>query len=153
MACAESDERAASRRNGGMEATKHDHPHHVLVSEDDSALRNVIRFCLEAAGFQVVACRDGQEALVQLDQQPVDMVVTDMQMPRMDGLELCQKLRADGRYSHLPVLMLTAKGLELDAERLRGELGLAEVMFKPFSPRELARSVARHLGEALEKTA
>lgn len=136
-----------------MEVKQHDPPLRVVVAEDDSALRNVIRFCLEAAGFHVIACRDGQEALAELDKQPVDMVVTDMQMPRLSGLELCQKMRTEDRYHDLPLLMLTAKGLELDAERLRAELGLAEVMFKPFSPRELVRSVRRHLREALEKTA
>lgn len=135
-----------------MEARKHDSPPRVLVAEDDPALRNVIRFCLQQAGFEVVACRDGQDALAQIDKQPIDLVVTDMQMPRMSGLELCQNLRADGRFSHLPLLMLTAKGLECDVERLRAEWGVAEVIFKPFSPRELARSVGRHLREALEKT-
>lgn len=125
----------------------------VLVVEDDSALRNVIRYCLQGAGFAVVACRDGVEALTELDRQPIDMVVTDMQMPRMSGDELCQKMRSDGRYQSLPVLMLTAKALELDAERFRTDLGVAEIMSKPFSPRELARSVGRHLNESLEKTA
>jgi CheY-like chemotaxis protein len=152
MACAESDERP-KKAEGDMEAENKTASLRVLVAEDDPALRNVIRVSLQGAGFEVIACRDGQEALSRLDQQPIDMLVTDMQMPRMSGLELCEKLRSDCRHRDLPVLMLTAKGLELDIDSLRADLGVAEVMFKPFSPRELARSVARHLRDALEKTA
>lgn len=118
----------------------------VLIAEDDAALRNVIRFCLQQAGFEVVACCDGQEALSQLEKQPIGMVVTDMQMPRMSGVELCEKMRSDERHRGLPVLMLTSKGLELDVEQLRRELGVIDVMFKPFSPRELVRLVSQHLG-------
>lgn len=136
-----------------METTREEHHGRVVVAEDDPALRNVVRFCLQGVGFNVAACRDGQEAWEELEKQPADIVVTDMQMPRMSGLELCEKMRSDDRYRELPLLLLTAKGMELDTERLREELGVAEVMFKPFSPRELARSVARHLRESLEKSA
>ncbi|MGH7135704.1 MAG: response regulator [Pirellulales bacterium] len=136
-----------------MEGMRQERCGRVLVADDDPALRNVIRFSLQGAGFEVIACRDGQDALSQLKEQSIDMLVTDMQMPRMSGVELCEKVRSEDRYRDLPVLLLTAKGLELDIERLRTDLGLAEVMFKPFSPRELTRSVARHVREAMEKNA
>ncbi|HET6881569.1 MAG TPA: response regulator [Pirellulales bacterium] len=131
-----------------MEAGKETTRGRVLVVEDDPALRNVIRFNLQAAGFEVLAGRDGAQGWELAQREAVDMVVTDMQMPSMTGLELCQKLRGDVRFAQLPVLMLTAKGLELDHERLRAELGVVEVMFKPFSPKQLARAVAQHLGAA-----
>lgn len=124
----------------------------VLVAEDDPALRNVVRFHLERAGFEVFACRDGAEGWAMLQQHAVDVVVTDMQMPNLTGLELCERMRSSAAYEHLPVLMLTAKGFELDADRLRTELGVAEVMFKPFSPKQLARAVAEHLRQAAERT-
>lgn len=117
----------------------------VLVAEDDPALRNVIRFNLQQAGFEVIAARNGAEAWDQLQKQSADMVVTDMQMPLMSGLELLKKLRADPRYAQLPAMMLTAKGYELDFEQLRAELGIVEVMKKPFSPKQLARAVAQHV--------
>ena len=134
-----------------MEATAQSVPDRVLVVEDDPALRNVIRFNLQQAGFDVRTSGNGLEGWSKLDEQPVDLVVTDMQMPRMTGLELCQKLRSDPRFTQLPVLMLTAKGLELDAEQLRADLGIVELMFKPFSPKQLTRAVARHLREAASK--
>jgi two-component system alkaline phosphatase synthesis response regulator PhoP len=115
----------------------------VLVAEDDAALRNVIRFNLQQAGFEVIATRDGAEAWSQLQQQPSDTVVTDLQMPQMTGIDLIEALRADGRFDQLPVLLLTAKGLELDYERLRAVLGVSEIMFKPFSPKQLTRVVAQ----------
>lgn len=117
----------------------------VLVAEDDAALRNVIRFNLQQDGFEVIATRNGAEGWARLQEQPVDMLVTDMQMPQMTGLELVERLRADGRFTQLPVLLLTAKGLELDLERLRSELGVAEVMPKPFSPKQLARTIAQYI--------
>ena len=130
---------------------REEHCGRVLVAEDDPALRNVVRFHLERAGFQVIACRDGAEAWTALQQDPVDMVVTDMQMPNLTGRELCERIRSNAEYDHLPVLMLTAKGLELDADRLRAELGVVEVMFKPFSPKQLARAVAGHLRQAADR--
>lgn len=136
-----------------MEARRKEHCGRVLVAEDDPSLRNVVRFHLERANYHVTACRDGAEAWAMLQRHSVDMVVTDMQMPNLTGVELCQKMRSQAAYEHLPVLMLTAKGLELDADRLREELGVVEVMFKPFSPKQLARAVAGHLRQAAERTA
>lgn len=132
---------------------REEHCGRVLVAEDDPALRNVVRFHLERAGFQVIACRDGAEAWTSFQQHPVDMVVTDMQMPNLTGLELCERIRSNAEYDHLPVLMLTAKGLELDADRLRAELGVVEVMFKPFSPKQLVRAIAGHLSQAANRSA
>lgn len=119
-----------------------------MVVEDDPGLRAVIRFNLQRAGFDIVAASSGTDGWSKLGHHPIEMVVTDMQMPGMTGIELCQKMRADHRFSRLPLMLLTAKGLELNAGALRLELGVCEVMFKPFSPKQLCRAVARHLAES-----
>jgi CheY-like chemotaxis protein len=113
----------------------------VLVVEDNIALREVVRFNLVQAGFEVAVARNGLEAWQAIDQCSFDMVVTDQQMPIMTGYELCQRMRQDPRHVSTPILMLTAKGFELDARRLREELGVHDVIVKPFSPRALVRTI------------
>jgi CheY-like chemotaxis protein len=68
-------------------------------------------------------------------------VVTDQQMPEMTGCELCERLRQDERYREIPIIMLTAKGLELELPRLRDELGITATFLKPFSPNEIVQAV------------
>lgn len=113
----------------------------ILVAEDSSALANVVRFNLQQAGFEVVVARDGLEAWQLLQAEAFDLLVTDHQMPELSGCELCGRLRQDARLSKLPVVMLTAKGLELELPRLRQELGVREMLFKPFSVRELVAKI------------
>jgi CheY-like chemotaxis protein len=116
--------------------------HRILVAEDNPALAGVVRFNLEQAGLHVTLARNGREAWEVLDRgDEVELVLTDQQMPEMNGSELCQKIRQDGRFAKLPIIMLTAKGLELEVDRLREELGVQDVVSKPFSPRELTKTI------------
>ena len=124
----------------------------VLVVEDDPALRNVVRFNLEQAGFEVVAASDAHDGWRKLNQSPADLILTDFNLPRTTGVEFCRQVRGDGRFASLPIMMLTAKGFEIDAEQLRTELGILEVVFKPFSPRQLVRTVASYLRDARIET-
>jgi len=117
----------------------------VLVAEDNAALADVIRFNLSRVGLAVTVARHGQEALDLLREGRFDLVVTDFHMPHLSGQELCERMRLEPHLEQVPVILLSAKGLELDAERLRRELGVREVLFKPFSPRDLARTVQQHL--------
>ena len=114
----------------------------VLVAEDDRVMSDVIRFNLERRGYQVVVARDGLEAWGQLQTRHFDILVSDYQMPGMSGEELCRALRTTYPARHLPVIFLSARGLELDATRLKDELQIDMLMFKPFSPRELIAAVA-----------
>ena len=114
----------------------------VLVAEDDRVMSDVIRFNLERRGYQVVVARDGLEAWGLLQTRHFDILVSDYQMPGMSGEELCRTLRATYPDRHLPVIFLSARGLELDATRLKDELQIDMLMFKPFSPRELLAAVA-----------
>ena len=90
---------------------------------------------------------DGQEALERIREAMPDAVVTDCQMPRMDGLTFAQTLHNDAATRHLPVVMLTAKGFELSSESLREEYGILDVICKPFSPRKLVERVEQILDQ------
>ena len=81
-----------------------------------------------------------------IQRETPSLVITDYQMPRMDGLELVQRMREDPATRDVPAFLLTAKGFELDGNQLMQEHGVTEMMIKPFSPRELLRSVERQLG-------
>jgi two-component system alkaline phosphatase synthesis response regulator PhoP len=118
----------------------------VLVAEDNAALAAVVRFHLERAGLQVDLARNGREAWNLLQDRSYAVVITDQQMPEMSGTEVCTLMRSDPRLASVPVLMLTAKSLELDSSRLREELGVRELVAKPFSVCELTETVRGCLG-------
>lgn len=124
----------------------------VLVAEDNIALREVVRFNLEQAGYEVRTARHGREALHILEQQTFDILVTDHQMPELTGCELCAQLQQSGQHTEMPIIMLTAKGYELDWNVLNGELGVREVMVKPFSPQALVLAVEKHLATSATPT-
>jgi CheY-like chemotaxis protein len=123
---------------------------HILVAEDNLAMADVVRFNLRNAGFTVTICRNGQDALGTLHEQAIDLLITDYQMPGLTGEELCRAMRQDPRLMHVPAILLSAKGLELDVDTLRNELGLQAVLFKPFSPRELTQLVRTTLESVLK---
>ena len=109
----------------------------VLVVEDEHNIATVVRIALERDGHRVVSVRTGEEALAELPRHPIGLVVLDLGLPGMDGLEVCRRIRAG---SSLPIIMLTARDEE--ADRVVGlELGADDYVPKPFSPRELAARV------------
>jgi two-component system OmpR family response regulator len=115
------------------------HPVHVLVVDDDSHIREVMRFALEKAGYRVSEAADGSRAFELLKHGAFDLVVLDIVMPEDDGLTLCRKIRAE--QSRLPIIFVSSRDEELD--RVLGlELGADDYLTKPFSPRELAARVA-----------
>jgi len=118
----------------------------VLLAEDNPALAQVTRYNLERAGYEVIACRDGQEAWRAVEQETFDALVSDEVMPGMTGRELCARMRTLEAHKQTPIILLTAKSLELDHSRLRSQLGVARVLGKPFSPRQLVETVGELLG-------
>ena len=108
----------------------------VMVVEDDRILGDVLQRSLQRAGLKVTLAKNGLEACDYLAER-FDLVVTDYQMPKMNGEEFVRKLRQDPSYADVPVIFVTGKGLELDTEQLRGELGIYEFISKPFGPRRL----------------
>ncbi|WP_441967783.1 response regulator transcription factor [Microvirga sp. 2MCAF38] len=118
--------------------------HRILVVDDDPHIREVICFALEKAGMAPTIARDGKEALVQFEENATDLIVLDVGMPEMDGLEVCRQIR---KTSDVPILFLSARDEEID--RVLGlEIGGDDYVTKPFSPREL---VAR-IGVILRRT-
>ncbi|POR52542.1 response regulator transcription factor [Bosea psychrotolerans] len=110
----------------------------ILVVDDDSHIREVICFALEKAGMATVIARDGVQALESFRRQPADLVILDIGMPEMDGLEVCRQLR---KSSDAPILFLSARDEEID--RVLGlEIGGDDYVTKPFSPRELVARVS-----------
>lgn len=109
----------------------------VLVAEDNPAMNNVIRFNLERVGFEVVAETNGAEAAKRIDEQEFDLVFSDIQMPGMSGEELCRHIRQTAQLKDLPIVICSAKGMEIDTARMKVEYGLTQVLSKPFSPVEL----------------
>jgi DNA-binding response OmpR family regulator len=117
----------------------------VLIVEDDLALSDVLAFSLRHDGFDVVTVHDGLAALASWHEEAPDFVILDLNLPKLDGLTVCRRIRSEG---DTPIIILTVRGGE--AEVVRGlELGADDYMVKPFSPRELLariRAVLRRLG-------
>lgn len=109
----------------------------VLVVEDNRVMADVMRYNFSRAGFSTTVALNGRIAWELLQSEEFQLLVTDLQMPEMDGAELCRRIRAESRFTDLPIIMLTAKGLEIDRDRLTRELALSLILYKPFSPRQL----------------
>jgi two-component system, OmpR family, phosphate regulon response regulator PhoB len=122
-------------------------PGRVLVVEDEPDIGALLAFHLEREGYQVVRARNGLDALQQVRTRPPDLVLLDLMLPGIDGLEVCRRLRQDPASAALPVVMLTAKGEEVD--RVLGlELGADDYIVKPFSPKEVVARVRAVLRRA-----
>src|SRR6266550_5120374 len=116
----------------------------ILLVDDEDSVRKVLAFPLERDGYTVVQAADGEEALRQFAEQAIDLVVLDIMLPRLDGLEVCKRLRA---RSTVPIIMLTARDDELD--KVVGlELGADDYITKPFSIREFRSRVRALLRRA-----
>lgn len=108
----------------------------LLVVEDDQNLAKLLEYNLERAGYKCHLSGTGEDALLQLSRKSFDLVLLDIMLPGIDGFEVCRKIRRNQRYRDLPIIMLTARGEEID--RILGfELGIDDYVVKPFSPREL----------------
>ncbi|HET7857502.1 MAG TPA: response regulator transcription factor [Gaiellaceae bacterium] len=129
----------------------------ILLVDDEDSVQKLLTYPLERDGFRVVAARDGEEALQLFAAEPVDLVVLDVMLPKLDGLEVCKRLRAE---SSVPIIMLTARDDEFDTV-LGLELGADDYITKPFSIREFRSRVrallrragaqrARETGDVLE---
>src|SRR5713101_2424145 len=107
-----------------------------LIVEDDKDIVELVRYNLEKEGYQVAAAGDGLGALAQVKKAAPDLVILDLMLPKLSGLEVCREVRRDTALNRLPILMLTARGDE--ADRVVGlEMGADDYVTKPFSPREL----------------
>jgi DNA-binding response OmpR family regulator len=116
----------------------------ILLVDDEDAVQKLLAYPLEREGFRVVQARDGEEALARFRSEEVDLVVLDVMLPKLDGLEVCKRLRAE---STVPIIMLTARDDELD-KVIGLELGADDYITKPFSIREFRSRVRALLRRA-----
>jgi DNA-binding response OmpR family regulator len=116
----------------------------ILLADDEQAIQTLLSYPLQKDGYEVVRASDGREALARFAEQPFDLVVLDVMMPRLDGLEVCRRLRS---RSTVPIIMLTAKAEEID-KVLGLELGADDYITKPFSLREFRSRVRAALRRA-----
>ncbi|MCM8786954.1 MAG: response regulator transcription factor [Candidatus Omnitrophica bacterium] len=108
----------------------------ILIVEDDKNISKLVKYNLEKEGFECFTTLNAEEALEILDKYPIDLIILDIMLPGMDGFEACRTIKEDNRFKNIPIIMLTAKGQEID--RIVGlELGADDYIVKPFSPREL----------------
>jgi len=120
----------------------------VLLCDDEIHILRAAEFKIKRAGYDVRIAGDGEEAWELIGEQRPDIVVTDCQMPRLDGLGLVRRMRDHEATRDIPVFMLTAKGLELSHDEVKRELAVLDIISKPFSPRELLARVEDALGTA-----
>lgn len=108
----------------------------ILVVDDEEHILELLRFNLEKAGYQVYMAENGHDTLKLLETHQMDLMVLDLMLPDVDGIEICKRIRASEKHAMLPIIMLTAKSEEID--RILGlELGADDYMTKPFSVKEL----------------
>jgi len=125
----------------------------VLIVEDEPPLVELLSYNLEKAGFQIHIARDGEEALLAVEERKVDLILLDWMLPYVSGIEICRRIRRNPETRNVPIIILTARGEEDD--RIRGlEAGADDYVVKPFSPSELVarvRAVLRRTRPAFDK--
>jgi len=117
----------------------------ILTADDSSSVRQMVAFTLKGAGYAVVEATDGKEALSKAKTSAVNMVVTDLNMPNMNGIELIKALRAEAKYKFIPIIMLTTESQ--DTRKQEGKsAGATGWIVKPFKPEQLLAVVKKVLG-------
>ena len=125
---------------------------HVLAVEDNPAFLGVIAWTLRKAGLEVTTAENGLEAWKFLQENDVDLVVTDFNMPEMTGGDLCEKMREDPRHRSTPVILMTAIAAECEREHCVEALEFAAIITKPFSPRGVTVQALKLLKESKHST-
>lgn len=123
----------------------------IVIAEDEKAVSELLRYNLEAEGYETATANDGDETMLLLDERVPDLMLLDWMLPKVSGIEICRRVRARKETAHLPIIMLTAKTEE--ADRIRGlETGADDYVTKPFSTNELmarVKAVLRRIRPAL----
>lgn len=116
----------------------------ILIVDDEVYILHILDFSLGAEGYEVITAADGEEAIEKAKTEKPDLVVLDIMMPKVDGFEACRRLKADAATREIPVILLTAKGREVD-RRMGMEVGADDYIVKPFSPNKLIEKIGSFL--------
>lgn len=119
----------------------------VLIADDEPNIVISLEFLLEQDGYRVLVARDGHEALEAIEREVPDLVLLDVMLPRLSGYDVCQRIRQNPAWAKVRVIMLTARGREVEVTKGLA-LGADAYVTKPFSTRDLLDQVRRQLGEA-----
>jgi phosphate regulon transcriptional regulator PhoB len=122
----------------------------ILIVEDEKDIVKMLEYNLQKEGFKTLSARDGEDALDTANKEQPDLVILDLMLPGMDGLEVCKALKSGAKTARIPIIMLTAKAQESD-KVIGLELGADDYMIKPFSPRELVARIKAVLRRMTEK--
>ncbi|WP_018247522.1 response regulator [Orenia marismortui] len=126
----------------------------ILVVDDEVNIVELVKFNLEKEGYEVITAYDGEEAINKAKENNPNLIVLDLMLPKLDGFDVCRQIRKDNQLKRTPIIMLSAKGEEID-KILGLELGADDYVTKPFSPRELiarVKAVLRRIDSKEEKT-
>jgi len=123
----------------------------ILIVDDEPDIVELVAYNLRREGFDVSPAFDGEEALARIRKEKFDFVILDLMLPGIKGMEICRIMRNDPRTKNIPIIMLTAKGEEVD-KILGLEMGADDYMTKPFSPRELLARIKTVMRRSSEKT-
>jgi CheY-like chemotaxis protein len=125
----------------------------ILVCDDEAHILHAVTFKLSTGGFEVAQASNGREAMAWLESHTPDFIITDYQMPELDGFALCEFIRSRPETADVPIIMLTAKALELSEDAVKRKFGLVALLMKPFSPRGLLDLVKKGIGARVEVAA
>ena len=112
----------------------------ILVVDDEVNITQILEFSIGAEGFEVISAQNGEEAIEKARREQPDLIILDIMMPKIDGYEACRILKANPLTKNIPVVLLTAKGRDID-KRLGMEVGATDYIVKPFSPNKLVERI------------
>jgi two-component system alkaline phosphatase synthesis response regulator PhoP len=122
----------------------------ILVVDDEIYIVHILDFSLGMEGYEVVTALDGEQALEKLKVEKPDLIVLDIMMPKLDGYEVCKAIKADPQTRQIPVILLSAKGRNVD-QKMGFDVGADDYITKPFSPRKLVERINQLLGQAVSE--
>ncbi len=122
----------------------------ILVVDDEIYIVHILDFSLGMEGYEVLTALDGEQALERLKTDKPDLIVLDIMMPKVDGYEVCRTIKANPETQHIPVILLSAKGRNVD-QKMGFDVGADDYITKPFSPRKLVERINALLGQTVSE--
>ena len=122
----------------------------ILVVDDEIYIVHILDFSLGMEGYEVLTALDGEQALERLKNDKPDLIVLDIMMPKVDGYEVCRAIKTNPETQHIPVILLSAKGRNVD-QKMGFDVGADDYITKPFSPRKLVERINALLGQTVSE--